>query len=309
MKLPEFRDPSEQDKPKPDETPEEIPEQPVRRPAPFRRPPPSGQPKGAPASARGRGISTPPGGPHVTSGQGSGQRGTGQAGKGINPGLKLRAFEAAARTAPPAKLPAKYRLRPDRELARRAAWDVAAVSSLVVNAILVGVLIVMALQIKNLRATMNGLLGGLYGNFVAMDQASIATTITVNTNVQLNFSLPIQQNTDVVLTQNVPIPGARVSINSELLTINNAPANVTLPAGTSLPIALNMSVPVMMTVPVSLDVPVNIPLSQTELHGPFTGLQQTILPLYCTFNKNAQFPQGVYICSEHDAPTPVSGVP
>ena len=68
-------------------------------------------------------------------------------------------------------------------------------------------------------------------------------------------------------------------------------------------------VPVLMTVPVSLQVPVNIPLSQTELHAPFNGLQQTILPLYCTFNKNAQYPEGVFICKGHDAPTAAPGVP
>jgi hypothetical protein len=45
-------------------------------------------------------------------------------------------------------------------------------------------------------------------------------------------------------------------------------------------------------------------MNQTNLHTPFTGLQQTIRPLYCTINKNAQYPQGVYICSEHtDADT------
>jgi hypothetical protein len=142
-----------------------------------------------------------------------------------------------------------------------------------------------------------------------MDNASIDTTITVNSDVQLNFNLPIQQNTDVVLTQNVPIPGARVSINSELLTINNAPANVTLPAGTNLPIALNMNVPVVMTVPVSLQVPVNIPLSQTRLHEPFRGLQQTVGSLYCAFDENAQFPQGVFICQEEAAPPPATGNP
>ena len=156
MKLPEFRDPSERDKPEPEETPDEIPERPVHRPATVRRPTSIRRPKpggqaGAPLiPSPDRGIATGPGGPRQTSGQGSGRRGSGATGKGINPGLKLRAFEAASRTAPPPKLPMKYRLRPDRELARRAAWDVAAISSLVVNAILAGVLLMMAFQIRNL---------------------------------------------------------------------------------------------------------------------------------------------------------------
>ena len=294
MKLPEFRDSPEQDKLKPDEQPEGTRGRPARRPPSV----PERDRTGGPVS---------PSGLRTTSGQGSGRRGA--AGKGINPGLKLRAFEAAARTAPPPKLPWFHRLRPDPKLARQAAWNVAAVSSLVINTLLVSALILMAVQIRSLKKTLNTLLGGLYGNFVAMDNASIDTTITVNTDVQLNFNLPIQQNTDVILTQSVPIPGARVSINSELLTINNAPANVTLPAGTSLPIALNMNVPVLMTVPVSLQVPVNIPLAQTQLHGPFRGLQDTVGLLYCTLDKNAQYPEGIFICQTHDAPTPVPGAP
>jgi hypothetical protein len=230
-------------------------------------------------------------------------RRNGSSGKGINPGLRLRAFEAAARNAPPARVPMKYRLRPNAELTRRAYWDIAAALSLVVNAILVGVLLVMAVQLRNLKTTLNGLLGGLYSNFVQMDKANINTTITVDTQIPLSFSLPVSQNTNVTLTDAVNIRGAWVIINSGPLSINSA-ANVTLPAGTNLPIALNMDIPVQVTVPISLQVPVNIPLDQTQLHAPFTGLQQTIRPLYCSFNRNAQYPQGVFICAEHDSPTP-----
>jgi len=164
-------------------------------------------------------------------------------------------------------------------------------------------LLVMSGQIRNLKTMMNGLLGGLYSNFVEMDKASITTTISIDTQIPISFNLPIQQNTDVALTSSVPIAGAWVVINSGGLSIN-APANVTLPAGTNLPIALNMNVPVQATIPISLQVPVNIPLNQTDLHAPFTGLQQTISPLYCTFNKNAQYPAGVFICAGHDTPTP-----
>jgi hypothetical protein len=232
-------------------------------------------------------------------------RRNGSTGKGINPGLRLRAFEAAARNAPPAKVPMKYLLRPNRELARKAYWDVAAALSLIVNAILVGVLLVMAVQLKNLKSTLNGLLGGLYGNFVLMDNAKINTTITVETQIPLSFSLPVSQNTNVTLTDSVNIRNAWVVINTGAMTINSA-ANVTLPAGTNLPIALNMDIPVQVSVPVSLQVPVNIPLNQTELHTPFSGLQQTIRPLYCSFNRNAQYPQGFFICAGHDTPTPTT---
>jgi hypothetical protein len=223
--------------------------------------------------------------------------------KEMNPGRRLHHFEAAAKNTPPARIPWKLRIHTSRETTHRAYWDVATTFSLIVNAVLVGILIVMALQIRNLKTTVNNLLGGLYGNFVKMDQASINTTITVNAQIPLDFTLPVSQNTQVVLTGNVVIPNAHVVINTGGLNINSL-ASVTLPAGTSLPIALNLAIPVQSTIPVSLQVPVNIPMSQTELHQPFTGLQTTLLPLYCTFNKNAQYPDGTYICAEHDTATP-----
>ena len=103
-----------------------------------------------------------------------------------NPGRKLIYIEQAGKNALPPRIPRKLRLLPNSELTRRAFWDVAATLSLVINAILIGVLIVMALQINHLKTTVNTLsalsnnmLGGLYGNFVKMGQASINTTITV----------------------------------------------------------------------------------------------------------------------------------
>jgi hypothetical protein len=222
-------------------------------------------------------------------------------GKEVNPGRRLHAFEAAAKIARPARVPWRYRLRPNRELTRRAYWDVAATFSLIVNAILIGVLLVMAGQIRNLKMTMDGVLGGLYGDLVKMDQASIKTNIMVNAQIPLNFNLPVSQNTETVLTRDVSIPNAHLVIETGILKIN-AQANVMIPAGTNLPIAMNMDIPVRSMIPVNLQVPVNIPLSQTELHEPLTGFQTSLRPLYCMLNKNAQYPQEIYICAEHDAP-------
>jgi len=162
----------------------------------------------------------------------------------VNPGQKLRAFEKAAKGAKEVKLPLKYRLRPDRTKARYAYWDVAAALSLIVNAVLLTLLLITAGQVQQLKQTIStGLLGGLYRNFVDMDQASITTTIDVNAQVPLNFILPVQQNTTVVLTQNVTIPSAYVVINTQAFNIS-APARVTLPSGTNLPIALKLGIPV-----------------------------------------------------------------
>jgi hypothetical protein len=222
-----------------------------------------------------------------------------------NPGRRLLALEASGKDAPAVKIPWRYRLLPNREGTHRAFWDIAAIISLVVNIILIGLLVIMAGQVKNLKATMGNLLGGLYGNFVEMDEASINTTILVDAQIPLDFNLPVVQNTDVILTRDVEIPKAHVVINTGGLAID-ALASVTLPVGTSLPIALNLNIPVQSTIPVSLQVPVSIPMNQTELHGPFAGLQSTLRPLYCLLNKNAQYPEGVYICTAHDTPTPAT---
>ncbi len=187
-----------------------------------------------------------------------------------NPGRKLIYIEQAGKNAPPPRIPRKLRLLPNSELTRRAFWDVAATLSLVINAILIGVLIVMALQINHLKTTVNTLsalsnnmLGGLYGNFVKMDQASINTTITVHAVIPLNFTLPVSQNTQVTLTSSVDIPRAHVIINTGGLNINSI-ADVVIPANTILPIALNLKIPVQYIFPISLQVPVNIPLSQNS---------------------------------------------
>jgi len=228
--------------------------------------------------------------------------------KRINPGLRLRALVTAGKNAPPPKPQSKPRLPSKLERIPLAYWGVAAGLSLIVNAILVVALLSMGAQIKSLKTTVNGLFSGLYANSVEMDKASLTTTITVDTQVPVNFMLPIQQDTDAVLTHSVAIPHAYVVINSGGLSIN-AQASITLPAGTSLPISLNMAVPVQFSIPITLQLPVNIPLAQTDLHQSFASLQDTVRTYYCTFNKNAQYPQGTYICEDHEIPTATPGVP
>jgi hypothetical protein len=225
-----------------------------------------------------------------------------------NPGLRLRALVTAGKKPPASKPQGISRLFIGRDLTPRSFWDVATVCSLVFNIILMAILVIMAFQIRNLKTTTSGLLHGLYGNFVEMDRSSITTTITVDKQVPIDFMLPIQQNTDVTLTQSVIIPNAHIVINSGGFTINSA-ASITLPAGTNLPVALNMTVPVQFIVPVTLQVPVNIPLAQTDLHQPLTGLQDSIRAYFCNFDRNAQYPQGVYICDDHGVSTAIPSIP
>lgn len=162
----------------------------------------------------------------------------------------------------------------------RTLWTVGSILSILLNCILIVVLIGLGNQLFTLKKMVGiDLLGGLYANFVKMDEASIKTTITVNDQIPINFNLPISQDTSVYLREPTSI-NARVTLNTGGLSIVNAPADIVLPAGTILPIHLELIVPVQQTVPIALTVPVDIPLNQTELHEPFTGLQQVVSPLF-----------------------------
>jgi hypothetical protein len=166
------------------------------------------------------------------------------------------------------------------------------------------VLIVVVQLLGGTKATLafaqgqaNGLLGGLYNNFVKMDAASIKTTIHVEKEIPVQFSLNVSGPTDVTLSRDVTINGALVTINSDVLKITNARANIVLPAGTVLPVTIqNLVVPVDQKVLAVLDVPVNIPLNQTELHEPFVGLQKVVEPYFCMLQPNTVI-NGVNVCA------------
>lgn len=185
-------------------------------------------------------------------------------------------------------------------------WTAASIISLAGNVILTIVLIVLAIGVSRMGMSVSylmglgnqllGLPGGLYANFEKMDRASIQTNVEVNTTIPVKFDLQLNQQTNVVLSQDVTITNALVTVNTGGLNISRANTTIVLPQGTSLPVFLNLTVPVDTQVPVTLNVPVNIPLSGTELHEPFVGLQDVIRPLYCALNKQAVNLDGQPIC-------------
>ena len=142
------------------------------------------------------------------------------------------------------------------------------------------------------------LLQGLYDNFEKMDNAHIETTILVEDEIPVQFTLGLNQDTTVVLSEAVTIPGARVALTTGGLNIFNAPATVVLPAGTELPITLALEVPVDEMIPIALNVPVDIALDETDLHEPFVGLQDVVRPLYCLVKSDATNSLGIALCPE-----------
>lgn len=158
-------------------------------------------------------------------------------------------------------------------------WKFATLFSFAVNLILILVLAVVVMLIFNIKNSIaQPLVGGLYGSFVQMDNASIVTTIQVSDQLPVQFDLPLNQNTIVTTTAPVLITGATVDIQGGILTLSNAPTTILLPPGTALPVQLNLVVPVSQTIPVHLNVPVNIALNQTDLHTPFSHLRDLFSP-------------------------------
>ncbi len=225
----------------------------------------------------------------------------------------VAAKPAPARAARPASAPAgsKPRLKlpslklPSVNLSKLkllpAFWTFASAVSLTVNVVLLAILLSMWQRvgtIKSLGSTASdkasNVLGGLYTNFVKMDQATISTTIPVDTMVPLNIVVPVQTVTQITLAQDVVIPNAHVRISTGPININ-ANAAVTLPANTPLMVRLDFPLTVQNSIPVHLDVPVNIPLSQTQLHEPFVGLQKVVEPWYCLVEPNASM-NGLQVC-------------
>ncbi|HLA08498.1 MAG TPA: hypothetical protein VJ022_13710, partial [Anaerolineales bacterium] len=206
---------------------------------------------------------------------------------------------ASASTSPPADSKYRYQFLP-------AFWTVTGILSLVVNGVLLSVLLIALQMLGAIQLTANdktsSLLGGLYLNFLKMDEATIAANIPVQQMVPLNINVPVTITgaiADIKLTSPAVINNAHVLITEGGVQIN-ADAIVTLPVGTPLTVEINtrnpFNLPVQAEIPVSLNVPVNIPLKNTELHEPFTGLQQVVRPLYCLVEPNALV-NNVQICS------------
>lgn len=156
----------------------------------------------------------------------------------------------------------------------------AIIFSFIVNFVLILVLLIAApLIIPIVSEIANPLVGGLTESFVEMGEASIVQTIQVDDTIPIQFTLPLDQQTDVVLAAPVP-----VSVAAQFVLPNgggtiNGNVNLQLPEGLVLPVQLKLDVPVSQTIPVQLAVPVNIPLEETELGTPFNRLQALFIPL------------------------------
>lgn len=187
----------------------------------------------------------------------------------------------------------------------------AIIFSFIVNIIvIIGLLLALPLLIPALNGVAKPLVGGLTDSFVQMGDASIERTIAVDDQIPVVFTLPLQENTNVLLVEPVPmsvpatfvLPAGGGTINGTVI--------LELPSGTSLPVALDMQVPVSTTIPVQLDVGVDIPLQETELATPFNTLRLLFEPLNGFMDGLPNSNDDLYerLSDREEAPTPPSPV-
>jgi hypothetical protein len=159
--------------------------------------------------------------------------------------------------------------------------NVAIVFSFIVNFILVIVLLIVGgWVIFPLKSDLaEPLLDDLQGAIDALGDATIVRVIDIDEQVPVNFTLPLNQATTVVLSQDVELvrpatfhlPGGGGAINGTVV--------LNLPSGLELPVVLNLDVPVDNSIPVQFPVNVSIPLRETELNQVVIKLNAIVEPI------------------------------
>jgi hypothetical protein len=175
--------------------------------------------------------------------------------------------------------------RPAKRYARLAPLYKALIwTSFLINAVLIVVVAVLAWtlinsrnQILSLTDTARSFAGTnvteLQDVVAKLQGSTIKYTVELRgAQLPIRLQVPVQQETNVILREPVPLsvpaailfPGGGGNLNANV--------NLELPAGLQLPIKLDFILPLEQSIPVDLDVPVNIPLRETELGPQFQRL-------------------------------------
>lgn len=156
---------------------------------------------------------------------------------------------------------------------------VAILLSFILNFVTIVVLLLVVMQLFQIKnGILEPLIDGLHRNFVGLDEAVIERTIDVEDQIPVQFDLPLNQATNVVLTGDVPIAASATFTLPGGGGMINGRVDIVLPQGLILPVQLDMIVPVDTSIPINLPVAVEIPLNETELHYPFVGLRNLLEP-------------------------------
>jgi hypothetical protein len=159
--------------------------------------------------------------------------------------------------------------------------NIAIVFSFLMNVVLLITLLIFAgwLMFPLKTGVVEPTLDQLQSAVDALESATIQRTIQIDQQVPVSFTLPLNQKTTVVLSQDVELvrpatfllPGGGGSINGTVI--------LSLPTGMELPIVLDMAVPVNNSIAVQFPVDVSIPLRETELNHVVTKLNEVIVPV------------------------------
>ena len=161
--------------------------------------------------------------------------------------------------------------------------NVAILFSFLVNIVLVIVVAILVLQADSIFSVKTEvaepLLADLDQAFAALGETTIQSIVYITDTIPVVFDLPLVQNTDVIMTEPVPLsmpsqfvfPGGGGAINGTVI--------MSLPQGQALPVALEISVPVSTTVPVVMEVPVTIELSEAGMGPAIEQLRAVLRPV------------------------------
>ncbi len=152
--------------------------------------------------------------------------------------------------------------------------------SFIVNLVLVAFILVLLFTIFDIKKNIvTPLITGLHSSFVGLDEATIDWTIPVRDSIPVVLDIPLQTETTVVLTENVPLfVNANITLPGGGGNLS-ATVNLTLPQGLELPVSLDLNVPVDEQLDVALDVRAVIPIADTQLHDPIENLWLTFEPI------------------------------
>lgn len=166
--------------------------------------------------------------------------------------------------------------------------------SFLVNLILVIVLLLLVRPLFMAKTEIaQPLLGDLDSAFAALGETNIQTTVAIDDSIPVVFNLPLQQSTNVVLTESVPVNVPTTFSLGNQGTIYGW-VSLNLPAGMVLPVALNLNVPVSTTVPVVMQVPVTIKLDEAGMGPAITQLRSVFSPIQSTLQKLPNSPEEIF---------------
>ena len=123
------------------------------------------------------------------------------------------------------------------------------------------------------------LLDNLQTAVTALDTATIVRTIPIDEQVPVNFVLPVEKSTTVILSQEVELVRPATFLLPDGGGTINGTVLLDLPKGLELPILLDLDVLVDNVIPVQFPFEVTIPLRETELNRVTVELNGVLGPV------------------------------